>query len=202
MINKFINKNHKRTLVLLHGTGGDENDLIFLGELIDSSANILGIRGNIVENGMNRFFKRKAPGILDEENIREEAHNLQNFLVEFSKEHDLNIKEFVTLGFSNGANILASLLYHYGNIFKANILLHPMRPFKEFTLVNQSGNLIYITSGLNDKITPINESEKLRILFEEKSAIVNLKTYNFGHQLSEIEIRDLVNWYKKIAIKN
>ncbi|MFW5794426.1 MAG: alpha/beta hydrolase [Bacillota bacterium] len=197
---KFIDKGNKLTICLLHGTGGDEEDLIFLGELMDKKANILGLRGNIVENGMNRFFKRIAPGILDEESLKKETKNLYSFLKEFSEDKGLSLTNFIFLGFSNGANILASLLFHFGNIFKANILLHPMRPFTEFNVENQAGALIYLTGGLNDKITPLNEIKKLANIFKENNANVTLNIYKYGHQLSEKEIKDLKSWYKK-AIK-
>ncbi len=195
---KFIDKASKTTICLLHGTGGGEEDLIFLGELIDNKANILGIRGNIIENGMNRFFKRLAPGLLDEESIKQETNNLSDFLQVFSEENNLKLNNFVLLGFSNGANILASMLYHYGNIFKANILLHPMRPFREFNLINQANNLIYLTGGLKDEITPPKEVEKLAALFSKYNANVTLNLYNYGHQLSEKEIKDIKTWYKKV----
>jgi len=194
----FTNKNSDRTLVLLHGTGGDENDLMFLGENIDKSANLLGLRGRINENGLNRFFKRLKPGVLDEDNLIEETKYLHKYLQAFAKVNQIDVSEMVLLGYSNGANIIASLIYHFGKFYKAQILLHPMIPYKDFEIIKQEYNKIFISAGENDSIVPMEQAKELANLLENKNADVSFNVYKFGHRLSDKEIKDMKKWYKKI----
>ncbi|MFW6273154.1 MAG: alpha/beta hydrolase [bacterium] len=194
----FVRKNNQRTLVLLHGTGGDENDLMFLGENIDQSANLLGLRGRINENGLNRFFKRLKPGVLDTENLIEETKYLHKFLQAFAKVNDLDKEEMVLLGYSNGANIIGSLIYHFGKYYKAHILLHPMVPIKDFDIVRQDHNKIFISAGENDPIVPMVEAKELYERLKDKNADVTFNVYKYGHSLSDLEIKDIKKWYKKI----
>jgi phospholipase/carboxylesterase len=194
----FINKNSSRTLVLLHGTGGDENDLMFLGENIDKLVNLLGLRGRINENGMNRFFKRLQPGVFDTENLVEETKYLHKFLQAFAKVNTLKTEEMVLLGYSNGANIIASLIYHFGQFYKAHILLHPMVPIKDFDIVDQTNNKIFISAGENDPIVPMKEAKELYGLLKDKNADVIFNVYKYGHNLSDKEIQDIKKFCKKI----
>ncbi|QWC00323.1 alpha/beta hydrolase [Mycoplasmatota bacterium] len=195
---KYVNKSSENTLVLLHGTGGDENDLMFLGDNIDQSANLLGLRGRINENGLNRFFKRIRPGVFDEQNLIEETKYLHKFLQAFAKVNQLDTKKMVLLGYSNGANIIASVIYHFGKFYRGHILLHAMIPLKDFEVVEQKGNQVFISAGKNDAIVPLDEAKKLSTVLMDKNANVTLKIYAFGHNLSEKEIRDVKSWYKKL----
>jgi len=198
---KYINKNSNQTIVLLHGTGGNELDLIFLGETIDPKANLLGLRGRINEHGMNRFFKRIRPGVLDIDSLVEETNYLHKFLQAFAKVNNLDTNQMVLLGFSNGANIIASLIYHFGKFYKAHILLHPMVPLRDFDLVNQDQNLVFISAGENDSMVPMDEALELVNVLKEKQANVVFKIYPYGHNLSEKEIKDIIKYYKKEVIK-
>ncbi len=198
---KYINKNSNQTIVLLHGTGGNELDLIFLGETIDPKANLLGLRGRINEHGMNRFFKRIRPGVLDIDSLVEETHYLHKFLQAFAKVNNLDTNQMVLLGFSNGANIIASLIYHFGKFYKAHILLHPMVPLRDFDLVNQDQNLVFISAGENDSMVPMDEAKELVNVLKEKQANVVFKIYPYGHNLSDKEIKDIIKYYKKEVIK-
>lgn len=199
---KFINKDSQRTIVLLHDTGGNQSDLIFLGETIDKKANLLGLRGRIKEHGMNRFYKRIQAGVIDEDSLIEETNYLHKYLKAFAKVNQIETNEMILLGYSNGANLIASLIYHYGPINKAYILLHPSHPFKDLQPIDQRGNKVFITAGMDDQFVFLEKTEKLYKDLLITNAKVSFKTYSYGHGLCDKEIKDIKKWYKKIAIKN
>src|SRR5690554_5332965 len=106
------------TLLLLHGTGGNEFDLQPLAERIDPEANVLSVRGNVLENGMPRFFRRLAEGVFDEEDLIFRTKELNDFLDEAAERYEFNRNEIIAIGYSNGANIAASLLFHHQDALK------------------------------------------------------------------------------------
>jgi len=185
----------KPTLLLLHGTGGDEQDLLPLAERIDNEANILSVRGNVEENGMPRFFRRLAEGVFDEEDLIFRTKELQEFLDQAAKEHSFDRNNILAVGYSNGANIAASLLFHYQNTLRGAILHHPMVPRREIDLPDLSGNHILITAGTNDPICSADESKELYSLLEDANASVSIQWFNKGHQLSLEEIKTAEKWY-------
>ena len=109
-VHTFVPGRSGRTLLLLHGTGGNENDLIPLGRELDPDANLLSPRGKVLENGMPRFFRRLAEGIFDEEDLIRRTHELADFIEQAATKYNLNRKNVFAVGYSNGANIAASLL--------------------------------------------------------------------------------------------
>ena len=113
-------------LLLLHGTGGTEHDLFFLGEAIDPEASLLGVRGNVTESGMNRYFRRLAEGVFDENDLDYRTKELIAFLEEASKEYGFDRNNIVAIGYSNGANIAGSMIYSFKDVVKGAILHHPM----------------------------------------------------------------------------
>ena len=117
-------------LLLLHGTGGTEHDLFFLGEAIDPEASLLGVRGNVTESGMNRYFRRLAEGVFDENDLDYRTKELIAFLEEASKEYGFDRNNIVAIGYSNGANIAGSMIYSFKDVVKGAILHHPMVPFR------------------------------------------------------------------------
>jgi len=175
------------TFILLHGTGGDEHDLIPLAKMILPGAAILSLRGNIIEGGMYRFFKRHAPGILDEDSVVEETHRVMTFLKEAETTYSFSLKQAMALGYSNGANLLASLLFHYGDVFQGTLLHHPMMPLKNPTVMSQSSN-VWIGAGSNDPIVPKDQTTTLEQTFKHAGAHVSLSWFHFGHQLTQDEI--------------
>src|SRR3954452_13041520 len=124
----------KPTFLLLHGTGGTESDLLPLAGMIDEEASVLSVRGNILENGMPRFFRRLAEGIFDEEDLVYRTNELNQFLDEASQKYEFDRDNIIAIGYSNGANIAASLLFHYQDALKAAILHHPMVPRRGINL--------------------------------------------------------------------
>src|SRR5690606_31403766 len=113
------------TLLLLHGTGGTERDLLPLAERIDPEASVLSVRGNILENGMPRFFRRLAEGVFDEEDLIFRTHELSDFLLQASKDYKFDRDRVVAVGYSNGANIAASMMFHIPDALMGAILHHP-----------------------------------------------------------------------------
>src|SRR5699024_4622962 len=119
------NDSSKPTLLLLHGTGGTEKDLLPLAEKIDQEAHVLSVRGNVLENGVPRFFRRLAEGVFDEEDLIFQTKELNGFLDKAAKENNFDRHNIIAIGYSNGANMAASLLFHYQNALRGAILHHP-----------------------------------------------------------------------------
>lgn len=188
----------KPTLLLLHGTGGTEQDLLPLAEQIDADANVLSVRGNVLENGMPRYFRRLAEGVFDEEDLIFRTKELNEFLDEAAEKYSFDRDNIIAIGYSNGANIAASLLFHYQNALKGAILHHPMVPRKGIDLPDLIGKNIFIAAGTNDPICPAQESEDLHALLEKAGADVVLHWENMGHQLNLGEIKAAGKWYQEI----
>ncbi|MBT2641263.1 alpha/beta hydrolase [Bacillus sp. ISL-41] len=185
----------KPTLLLLHGTGGNENDLLPLANMIDPEASVLSVRGNILENGMPRFFRRLAEGVFDVEDLIFRTQELHEFLDEASEKHGFDRGNIVAVGYSNGANIAASLLFHYENALKGAILHHPMVPRRGIELPELSGTEVFLAAGKNDPICPAQESEELNTLLSSANASVEMHWENSGHQLTLSEVEAARDWY-------
>ena len=186
----------KPTLLLLHGTGGTERDLLPLAAEIDPSANVLSVRGNILENGMSRFFRRLAEGIFDEEDLIFRTKELNEFLDEAAEKYEFDRTNILALGYSNGANIAASLLFHYSNALSGAILHHPMVPVRGITLPDLTDTPIFISAGTNDPICPSKESEELYALLEKAHAKVDIHWESNQHQLTYSEVAAAAKWYQ------
>jgi phospholipase/carboxylesterase len=184
------------TLVLLHGTGGTEHDLLQLAERVNAGSSVLSIRGNVLENGMPRFFKRLAEGVFDIEDLIFRTTELNDYLNQAAIEYDLDRENFVAIGYSNGANIAASLLFHYENSLRGAVLHHPMVPRRGVKLPDLSGIPIFIGAGKNDPICPPQETEDLEKLLVDANASVTLHWERAGHQLTGSEVDAASNWYK------
>ncbi|WP_226641883.1 alpha/beta hydrolase [Mesobacillus subterraneus] len=185
----------KPTLLLLHGTGGNENDLLPLANMIDQEATVLSVRGNILENGMPRFFRRLAEGVFDEEDLVFRTQELHEFLDDASEKYELDRSNIVAVGYSNGANIAASLLFHYKNALKGAILHHPMVPRRGIDLPELSGTEVFLAAGKNDPICPAAESEELKSLLLKANAHIEMHWENSGHQLTLNEVEAAREWY-------
>ncbi|MCJ8008675.1 alpha/beta hydrolase [Lederbergia wuyishanensis] len=189
-------KNHnKPTLLLLYGTGGNELDLMPLAERIDDEASVLSVRGNVLEHGMPRFFKRLAEGVFDEEDLIFRTKELNQFLDEAAREYGFDRNNIIAIGYSNGANIAASLLFHYQNALKAAILHHPMVPRRGVELPDLTGKSVFIAAGTNDPICSPSESLELQSLLEKANAKVELHWEDRGHQLTVKEVEAARRWY-------
>ena len=189
---------NKPTLLLLHGTGGNELDLLPLAGMVDDQASVLSVRGNVLENGMPRFFRRIAEGVFDEEDLIFRTKELNEFLDEAAEKYEFNRDNIIAIGYSNGANIAASLLFHYQSAIKGAILHHPMVPRKGIELPDLSGKSVFIAAGTNDPICSPMESTELQSLLEKANAKVELYWENRGHQLTAEEVEAAAQWYRTL----
>lgn len=187
--------NPEKTLVLFHGTGGTEEDLIPIGKRIDPEANILSLRGTVNEHGMNRFFKRLEEGIFDEDDIQIRAEEIIKFLETVSKEYEFSLDHLTGIGYSNGANIIAALYYLYGNKFSKAILFHAMVPLKETPTTSLENTQIFMGAGENDPIVPYKNTQRLAKQFRTMKSEVTVHTYSNGHSLTADEVNDAAIWY-------
>ncbi|MFC4735026.1 alpha/beta hydrolase [Bacillus daqingensis] len=189
----------KKTLLLLHGTGGNEEDLLPLADMIDPNAAVLGVRGNVDENGMNRFFRRLREGVFDEEDLKFRTKELHDFIDEAAAEYGFEREHVTAVGYSNGANIAASLLYHYERPFQSAFLFHPMVPIRDLNLPDMSGLPVFIGAGSNDPICPPEETEELYGHLKDKGAAIKLYWAQMGHQLTRDEVEQAASFYKEHA---
>lgn len=188
-------------LLLLHGTGGTEHDLLSLAKFIDPTASVLSVRGNVLENGMPRFFRRIAEGVFDIEDLKFRTAELNDFIDEAAVQYGFARSNVVAIGYSNGANIAASLLFHYKDALAGAILHHPMVPLREIRLPDLSGKSVFIAAGENDPICPPLETEELNELLLNAGASVELLWERNGHQLSRSEVEAAKKWYETVLKK-
>ncbi len=183
------------TIVVFHGTGGTEQDLIPLAEMIAPRASILSLRGNVSENGMSRFFRRLAEGVFDEEDLVFRTNEIRDFLQEASAQYGFDVSNLVALGYSNGANIAASLMFHFDGAFKGALLHHPMVPMRGLDLPDMSGVQVFVGAGRNDGMVPAANTEELIGLLEGAGAAVKTNWEHFGHQLTRAEAESARRWF-------
>jgi len=183
-----------RTALVLHGTGGDENDLLPLARLVLPEANLLSPRGNVPENGMARFFRRLAEGVFDEEDLRIRTEGLGKFVAEAAATYGFDPSAVIAIGYSNGANIAASLLLREPDRLAGAALLHAMVPFTPEALPDLRGKPIFLSSGRNDPIVPQENSQRLADLFRSAGANVEHFWHSSGHSLSQAEATAAQEW--------
>lgn len=181
------------TFLLLHGTGGDEHDLVPLAHIIDPTFNILSVRGDVSERGMNRFFKRLSEGVFDEEDLIYRTHQLKAFIDQASIDYGFDRSQVIALGYSNGANIAASLLFHYEDALNKALLFHPVVPLRK-ALPDLKQVSVFISAGKNDPLCNPLISQALADLLTDAHASVSLHWENGGHQLTEAEIYAAKTW--------
>jgi phospholipase/carboxylesterase len=174
------------TLLLLHGTGGDENDLVPLGQMVAPGSALLSPRGKVLENGMPRFFRRLAEGVFDEEDVRHRARELAGFIDEARRAYDLPAP--VALGFSNGANIAAALLLLHPEALAGAVLLRATLPLADPPAGKLTGKRVLILSGAADQLVRAEDAARLATVLEEAGAAVRHETVPVGHQLSQADL--------------
>jgi phospholipase/carboxylesterase len=187
------------TLLLLHGTGGNEEDLIPLGRELYLRAAILSPRGKVLESGMPRFFRRLAEGVFDLEDLKFRTHELADFVKKASKVYKFNLRYVISIGYSNGANIASSLLLIHPEIITSAVLFRAMVPFMPEKVPNLSGKNIFIGAGQYDPIVPREQTKTLFDLFKKAGANVVLHFQeNSGHELGYDEISAAKEWLSNI----
>lgn len=182
-------------LLLLHGTGGNEEDLLPLADMIAPGSSVLGVRGNVQENGMPRFFRRLAEGVFDLEDLVFRTKELTDFVDSASEQYEFDRGNVVAVGYSNGANIAASMLFHDGQALRGAILHHAMVPLRGLELPDLSGIPVFMASGKNDPIIQAQESEALQGMLAHAGALVDIHWENHGHQLTRTEVEAAARWY-------
>lgn len=182
------------TLLLLHGTGGNEDDLIPLGDLIDPTANLLSPRGQVLEHGMPRFFRRLAEGVFDLEDLRARAQQLADFVGAAAARYGFDRATTTAVGFSNGANIAAAmLLLRPGTITRA-VLLRAMVPVVPETTPDLRGTQVLLSAGRHDPLMTPEKSEALAALLGDAGASVALRWEEAGHQLTRSDVDAARTW--------
>jgi predicted esterase len=195
-IHEFVPGTSERTLLLLHGTGGNERDLIPLGRELDPNASLLSPRGKVLENGMPRFFRRLAEGVFDLEDLKERTHELADFVVSAAAHYKIDIKNITAVGYSNGANIAASMLLLRPEILPAAVLLRAMVPLTPKTQPNLSSIRVWIGAGSNDPIVPASETKQLAELLRNAGADVTIRFFPGGHELTEGDLQAAKEWLR------
>lgn len=187
-------KEEPRTLLLLHGTGGNEQQLLPLAQELDSSANLLSVRGKVLENGMPRFFRRFAEGVFDEEDIRLRAQELAQFLKQATEAHGLDPQKVFAVGFSNGANIAAALLLLHSEALAGAVLFRAMVPLVPSEVAPLHAKPILLLAGQRDPIVPAENVAQLAEMFRQAGAEVTLKTLRAGHGLTQEDVEFAQEW--------
>jgi predicted esterase len=185
------------TLLLLHGTGGDENDLVPLGKILWPGAALLSPRGKVLENSMPRFFRRFAEGVFDVDDLKFRTHELAEFLDAASRHYRFAKNTLVAVGYSNGANIAASLMLLHPHHLTAAVLFRAMVPFKPDVLPDISGLPVFLAGGTRDQIIGPDQPEQLAALLRAGGAEVFLRWHNGGHELGNDDVDAAKLWLSR-----
>jgi len=195
-IHEFVPGNSARTLLLLHGTGGNERDLVPLGRELDPNASLLSPRGKVLENGMPRFFRRLAEGVFDVEDLKKRTHELADFVVSAAAQYKIDIEKVVAVGYSNGANIAASMLLLRPEALQAAVLFRAMVPLVPETQPNLAAKCVWIGAGSDDPIVPASETKQLSELLRAAGADVTIRFFPSGHGLTQADIQAAQEWLR------
>ena len=193
-LHEFIPGTSSRTLLLLHGTGGNERDLIPLGRELDPNATLLSPRGKILENGMPRFFRRLAEGVFDLEDLKFRTNELADFVTAAAQHYGFALDNLIAVGYSNGANIAASMLLLRPEITHTAILFRAMVPLIPDRLPNLSSVQVWIGAGDQDPIVPASETKRLAELLRHGGADVTIRFAKAGHGLTNNDLEAAREW--------
>ena len=188
------------TLLLLHSTGGDENQLLQLGSTLAPDAALLSPRGKVLEGSMPRFFRRLAEGVFDLEDLKARTHELASFVEAASTTYHFDPAGVVAVGYSNGANIAASALLLRPELLAAAVLFHPMVPLEPESTPTLTGRPVFIGAGQFDPMVARAETERLAALLEDAGADVTLHWRPGGHMLIPEEITAAQAWLSQRQI--
>lgn len=184
-------------LLLLHGTGGSEHDLIDMGRSLLPTAGLLSPRGPVSENGMARFFARIAEGVFDLPDLHRRTADLAAFIAEAAEVYGFDPKRTVAVGYSNGANIAASLLLSKPGVLSGAVLFHPMVPFEPEAPADLEGVPVFIAAGRQDPLVSPASTERLAELLTAGGAAVETHWQDGGHRISHAELEAARAWIRK-----
>jgi predicted esterase len=187
-----------RTILLLHGTGGNENDMIPLGRDLDPGAALLSPRGKVLENGMPRFFRRLAEGVFDEEDVIRRAGELADFVSAAATQYEFDPKRVFAVGYSNGANIAAAILLLRPEVLAGGVLFRAMVPLVPPVLPKLAHARVLLSSGKQDPIVPVENAERLAAMLRQAGAEVTMRFEPVGHALAFGDIEAAGEWFVKL----
>jgi len=182
------------TLLLLHGTGGNEEDLIPLARDLAPGASVLSPRGKVSEYGAPRFFRRLAEGVFDHEDLLFRTHELAEFVEAAAEQYAFDPSKIVAVGYSNGANVAGSTILLHPGLLRAAVLFRAMVPFEPEVTPDLSGMPIFIAAGRMDRMIPQDNTQRLSDILAEAGAEVDLRWRNVGHGLTYEEIGEAREW--------
>ena len=185
--------------MLLHGTGGTERDLISLGRELDPDASLLSPRGKVLENGRSRFFRRLAEGVFDLEDLRNRTNELADFVTSAARHYEIDDKQIIAVGYSNGANIAASMLLLRPEILSAAILFRAMVPLVPETIPDLSATRVLISEGDHDPIVSASEAGRLAGLLRKAGANVTIRFFQSGHELTSDDVDFSRAWLSELV---
>jgi phospholipase/carboxylesterase len=184
----------KKTLLLLHGTGGDEYDLLELGKILDPHAHILSVRGNVLENGLNRFFERIMHNVFNTEDVKKRAKDLSDFISEAKRKHGIEDTQIIAVGFSNGANIAAALLMLYPYTLDGAVLFRGMVPLRPENKPNLSHKPVLLLSGKHDTFMNEDQVAELSALLKEYGSPLNAQWVEASHKITPYDVEIASKW--------
>jgi len=184
-------------LLMLHGTGGNEDDLLPLGRQLLPGAALLSPRGQVLENGMPRFFRRLAEGVFDVPDLRERTATIAEFLEASAKRYGFQPSRLVAVGFSNGANIAASLLVLRPGVLGGAILFRAMVPLVPEHISAGPKTPVLLSNGRMDPLVTADETERLKSLLERFGANVTLVWQDAGHNLTDNDLAVAQRWLRE-----
>ncbi len=197
-IHEFVPGSSSRILLLLHGTGGNERDLIPLGRELDSNAALLSPRGKVLENGMPRFFRRLTEGVFDLEDLKYRANELADFVSAAAQHYGFASDNLVAVGYSNGANIAAAMLLLRPEILPVAILFRAMVPLHHDKLPDLSSVRVWIGAGDQDPIVPVSQTTDLAELLRDAGADVTVRFAKAGHSLTNEDLERARDWLEAL----
>jgi len=190
-IHRFIpsaNPLNDKTLLLLHGTAGNEDSLLPIVDIILPESAVLSPRGKVLENGMPRFFRRLSEGVFDLDDMRVRTRELASFIQDSATYYNTESNKIFAAGYSNGANIASSVIFAYPGLISKAALYHPMIPYVPENPPDLSGLKVLITAGTNDPIVTEKETKELHDLYERFGAEVRIFWHDMGHSLTREEL--------------
>lgn len=199
---KSSRKKDAITLLLLHGTGGNEHDLVPLANYFGTDINVLSLRGNVSENGMPRFFKRLQMGVFDENDLEFRTHEMVSFINELAEKENFDTSKIIALGYSNGANIAGATLFLYPSFLAGAILFRPMLPFQNREIKGKTTARVFLSSGKNDTMVSETEIDNYVDKLTAAGFLVTNRALNTGHNLTQKDIDLAVEWFENTNAKN
>ena len=184
-----------RTILLLHGTGGNERDLLDIGATIAPGARLLGVRGQVLEGGMPRFFRRMAEGVFDEADIIRRSADLAVFVSDAASEYGFDATQVIALGFSNGANIAAAMMLLNPDVLAGGMLIRAMVPLVPAATPSLAGAQVIMIEGTMDPLIPRANAEQLAAMLRDAGAAVTVHWEPSGHGLTPTDVAVARSWY-------